>query len=367
MTEIKVDKQIPDSAGQGIGNGAELLGKGVGKGAESFGNGTGSGIQSLGQGLGYLAACIGDRIKYGKSFQQYPISTQLLMQKNGSTILEIAQSIPEQLSKPEMLIDAVKYQEEKNLRNFIKNVVEETLNRESCHEALPKDFHDTDISLAIEKAAAETSDDDLSKMWAKIFVEEATQADSINKASIDILKKIDKETAIILQEQIFPYCTDDGWFLGMEDEFIPAKMIASDYEMLYDYGIQANPMSNATQYNKNLCVLSIGNYAIYGHLGYSFYTKDHLTEPALKIKNTLKIFPQERHLSQIGSLINNPKFWRVAEHYRITKQPNKNDYAIIIDKEQGNILYPLNLYSNFNDYFAKINSNIEIDKEIYDD
>ena len=79
-----------------MGNGAKALGKGVGKGVEALGNGTGNGIQSFGQGLGYLATCIGDRIKYGKFFQQYPISTQLLMQQNSSTILEVAKSMSTQ-------------------------------------------------------------------------------------------------------------------------------------------------------------------------------------------------------------------------------------------------------------------------------
>ena len=150
MVEINIEKQIPDTVGQGIGNGAKALGKGVGKGVEALGNGTGNGIQSFGQGLGYLASCIGDRIKYGKSLQ-------LLMQQNGSTILEIAKSMSTQPAKPETLMGAIKYQEEKNLRHFIKNVVEEILDREGHNEPLPKDFHDTDSMLAIEKAAAETN------------------------------------------------------------------------------------------------------------------------------------------------------------------------------------------------------------------
>ena len=188
MVEINIEKQIPDTVGQGMGNGAKALGKGVGKGVEALGNGTGNGIQSFGQGLGYLASCIGDRIKYGKSLQ-------LLMQQNGSTILEVAKSMSTQPVKPETLTGAVKYQEEENLRRFIKNVVKEILDREDHNESLPKDFHNTDSMLAIEKAAAETNDNDLSKMWARLFVEEATQPDSISKASIDILKKMDKKNS----------------------------------------------------------------------------------------------------------------------------------------------------------------------------
>lgn len=360
MVEINIDKQIPDTVGQGMGNGAKALGKGVGKGVEALGNGTGNGIQSFGQGLGYLASCIGDRIKYGKSLQ-------LLMQQNGSTILEVAKSMSTQPVKPETLTGAVKYQEEENLRRFIKNVVKEILDREDHNESLPKDFHNTDSTLAIEKAAAETNDDDLSKMWARLFIEEATQPDSVSKASIDILKKLDKKTATILQEQIFPYCTDDGWFLGMEDEFLPAKMIASDFGILYDYGILKIPSSTANTFAKKLCVLNIGNFSILGHMGYQFYTKDHLTEPALKIKNALKIFPNNQHLTKIGSLINNPNLWSIYKQYRIIKQPVKEDYAIIVDKKNYNVLYPLNTYSSYEDYLAKINQNIEIKEESADD
>ena len=49
VTEIKIEKQIPDSAGQGIGQGAKALGKGVGKGTVALGVGAGTGIKSFGK------------------------------------------------------------------------------------------------------------------------------------------------------------------------------------------------------------------------------------------------------------------------------------------------------------------------------
>lgn len=363
MVEINIEKPIPDTAGEGIGKGAENLGEGVGKGAEAFGNG----IQSFGQGAGYFLACLGDRIKYGKAFQQYPMATQLLINSGDSKLLEVARSLPLNQEQPKTLVDSIRYQEEKNLRQFIKNVVEETFNREDHNETLPKDFHDTDSTLAIEKAAAETNDEDLSKMWARLFVEEATQPNSVSKASIDILRKLDKKTATILQEQVFPYCTDEGWFLGMNDEFLPAKMVAADYGILYDYGISRIPSAMANAFAKQLCVLDIGKFSILGHMGYQFYTKDHLTEPALEIKNALRIFPNNEHLTKIGLLINNQKLWSISKQYKSVKLPDKEDYAIIVDKENYNVLYPLNTYSSFKDYLAKVNPNIEIKEESADD
>ena len=106
---------------------------------------------------------------------------------------------------------------------------------------------------------------------------------------------------------------------------------------------------------------------ILGHMGYQFYTKDHLTEPALKIKNALKIFPNNEHLMKIGLLINNQKLWRISKKYKSVKRPDKEDYAIIVDKKNYNVLYPLNTYSSFEDYLAKVNPNIEIKEESADD
>lgn len=365
MVDIKIEKQIPDSAGEGIGKGTEALGagvgKGIGQGLPSIGVGvekTGCGIQSFGQGAGYLLACIGDRIKYGDAFQRFPISTQLLLKNNGSTLLEIAKSTSD-LVRPETLSDTLKHQEEQNLRKFVRNIVEETLYREDKKIPLPNDFHDTDNLLAIEKAAAEKSDDTLSQMWAKIFVEEATRPDSVSIASIEILKKIDKETATILQEQIFPYCTDDGWFMMTDNASIPNRMIAMDYGVLYDYGIEKKLISKSLHFEKQLCVLDIGEFSIYGHFGYRFYAQYHLTKPALKIKNTLKIFPTIEHISKIGDLINNCRFWHLSDEYTQVKKTEKSDYAIIIDKGKETVLYPSNTYSCVDEYFSKINSNVE--------
>lgn len=355
MVEINIEKPIPDTAGEGIGKGAENLGEGVGKGAEAFGNG----IQSFGQGAGYFLACLGDRIKYGKAFQQYPMATQLLVNSGNSKLLEVARSLPLNQEQPKTLVDSIQYEEEKNLRQFIKNLVEETFEREKLKEQLPKDFHDTGNLLAIKKAAAETNDDDLSKMWARLFVEEATHPDSVSKASIDILKKLDKKTATILQEQIFPYCTDDGWFLETNDKCIPARMVASDYGILYDYGIAKTLTKCVHPFEKKFCSLDFGSCLIWGHLGYNFFTKNHLTESALHIKNVLKIFPNDTHLNEVANFINDEKFWHLSDEYTVKKQPDKQDYAIIIKKDDMRILYPQNTYTNYMDYFSKINTNVE--------
>ena len=70
---------------------------------------------------------------------------------------------------------------------------------------------------------------------------------------------------------------------------------------------------------------------------------------------------------KIGSLINNSNLWSIYKQYRIIKQPVKEDYAIIVDKKNYKVLYPLNTYSSYEDYLAKINQNIEIKEESADD
>ena len=128
----------------------------------------------------------------------------------------------------------------------------------------------------IQKNASETSDSDFHKLWARIYLEEATNPNTISKTAIDICKNLNKESAKALEEDIFPYCTDDGWFVADLDELIPSRIIAQDNDILADYSICLIPkLCNfvATTFSDK--------YILVCHPGLCFQTPKKLTKAGL--------------------------------------------------------------------------------------
>ena len=340
MENSLIEIKIPDSAGNSIGKGIEACGKGI----EKFLSGS-----------GYLMRCIGQKIK--GEIQKYPKTTNLFS-RSDSKFLSAAKKVRGENVEPNTFTDGIQYQKDDNLKQFIKEVVDEVVSREEQEKELPPAFKDTDNLLAIEEAAAETNDEQLSKMWARIFVEEATHPNSISKASVEILRKLDKETAEILQNKIFPYCTDDGWFLGVSDEFIKSVMIAIDFGILQNYNIQKPSASIAKKYNKNLCVLDLGNYRIFGHIGYNFYVTYHLTAAALKIKNVLKMYPTDLNIHSIFNYVNIPNCWRLSNEYQSTQKAIV--YAIITYRNNEEVLFPDRKFSSLDDFLRYADANVQL-------
>lgn len=335
-----IEIKIPDSAGNSIGKGIEACGKGI----EKFLSGS-----------GYLMRCIGQKIK--GEIQKYPKTTNLFS-RSDSKFLSAAKKVRGENVEPNTFTDGIQYQKDNNLKQFIKEVVDEVVFREEQEKELPPAFKDTDNLLAIEEAAAETNDEQLSKMWARIFVEEATHPNSISKASVEILRKLDKETAEILQNKIFPYCADDGWFLGSSNEFIEAMMIASDLGILRDYHIQKSPTSIAKKYNKNLCVLDLGDYRIFGHLGYDFYAPYYLTAAALKIKNVLNIYSNVLNIHMVFDCINQQSCWRLSDQYKLAQR--NSVYCIITRNNSEQVLFPANMFMNIDDFLRYADANVQL-------
>ncbi len=327
---------------------------------ESAGEGIGDGVRTFGQGLGHFFACLGDRIKYGTIPYE---KTEKLITEASSRIIQVAKNYNEKLSNPNSLFGSINYQEEKNLRNFIKYTVEEMLNREKKGEPLPEKLEDTDNLLAIEKASSETSDEDLLKMWAKIFVEESTNKNSINKRAINLLKILDKDTIEFLQNDIFKFCDDSlGWFFN--DKNVNARMKAIDLGIIENYSIQSIPVQTFKKILNIPCIyLKIDNNVIIGHPGYSFITDYHLTDIGFKIKTISNIKFDKRNIEHTIQYIKENSCFRLYErNFEYTRKNRSNDDFIIMAKDS--IIYSQDKYENILDYLKKSSSYISYKNNI---
>jgi len=295
---------------------------------ESSGEGIGKGIQSIGQGIGYLVACVGDRIKYG-------ISRKLFIEDNKSTILNVAKELPLIQEKPKTLLGAIQYQEEENLRIFIKNIVEETISREENNIPLPESFQDTDNLLAIQKCAAETSDDDFSKLWARIFVEEATNPNAVDKKTINILKVLDKDVALFLQKEILPYTSMDGRIIR---DF---STNYDDFRLQIEYGIITPQLLSENKRKEFFCFTVVFDSFYIMLYNTESLTFRILTSSGLKIQNILKIKNTRKMNSYMDYIATHRKSTRVKERCTfLNKKIAFSTDVIIINANNAEVLAP---------------------------
>lgn len=341
MAEIN----IPENAGKDIGEGIKSFGTSAGKGLEATGSGLGNGLQATGSGIGNLLTSLGEG---GKSLLKCPEKIIDLFTKNNKTnYAQVLQNDVIALPNATTFKQAQDNKIEENLRNFIKNLIKEAVHRELENKNLPEKLEDTDTLFKIQRNASETSDSDFHKLWARIYLEEATNPDTISKRTIDICKNLTKETAKILEEDIFPYCTDDGWFVADLDELIPSRIIAQDNDILADYAICLIPQA----YNFVATTFS-DKYILVCHQGLCFQTPKKLTRAGLEIKKALGIQTELSHLEKINSfLLRNKLTWR----YKVGIYPtliDENDFYIIVEKTTDEkVLYPKNSYKTLKDFF----------------
>lgn len=343
MTEIN----IPENAGEDIGKGIKSFGVSAGEGVKATGRGLGKGLEATGNGIGSLLNLLGEG---GKSLLSFPEKIiNLFTKENKTNYAPVFQNGLAQLPTATTFKQAQDNKIETNLRNFIKNVVKEAVQREIENKKLPEKLEDTDNLFQIQKNASETSDSDFHKLWARIYLEEATNPNTISKTAIDICKNLNKESAKALEEDIFPYCTDDGWFVADLDELIPSRIIAQDNDILADYSICLIPkLCNfvATTFSDK--------YILVCHPGLCFQTPKKLTKAGLEIKRALGIQTELSHLEKINSfLLHNKLTWR----YKTDVYPtliDENDFYIIVEKTpEEKVLYPKNCYKTSKEFFEE--------------
>ena len=350
---IKVNV-FPESAGKGVGKGIEAAGKGV---------------EAVSKGFANVPWSLGEWMRT-RSLQKNISKTIDLLNNKTFTKLIITCDKIEVEDEPKTLVGTIQLQEEKNLKLLVKNIVEEIAYREINNEQIPSKLEDTDNLLAIEKAASETSDEDLQKMWAKLFIEEAINKNSINKRVINLLKLLDKESIEILQNEIFQFCDDEeGWFF--DNNNISARTLAIDLGILEDYNIQSIPINNKNKNFNNIpyVCFTIGKNMIIGHPGYAFVEKYHLTDIGLKIKKISKIKYDDKNIQNTINCIKKGNCFRLFnEKFKCLPNIKIKDSFVIIEGNNINskVIYPENKYENMLDYVKQASDYISYKEQTND-
>lgn len=204
---------------------------------------------------------------------------------------------------------------EKRSQLYLANDVLKNLNdKEQNGEKIPERIEDTDTLFSIQEAASETLDKDFISFWSKLYTEEACKEGTVTKKAINLCKDLNKDIVSILENKIFPYCDNNGFYLGNEDETLDEILIAEEYGFLKKCEIEKKINK------KNFFILfDVGQYQIAVFPGYCYSTAGSfskmLTTTAISIRNCLKIKTNVDIKIISDSLIKYSKFWTINPEF----------------------------------------------------
>lgn len=222
---------------------------------------------------------------------------------------------------------------------YLANDVLKNLNdKEQNGEKIPDKIEDTDPLFSIQEAASETLDKDFISFWSKLYTEEACKPRTVNKKAINLCKDLNKDIVKILENAIFPYCDNCGFYLGDKDKSLEALLIAQEYGFIKDCQIKKIPLIQ-----KFFCEYTISKYSIYVFPGYCYALGEFpkmLTDAALSIRKCLKL-EKEIDLNIIEkSISNNSKLWVIKDEFigKIIYPKEITDKFFISEKSK--IIFP---------------------------
>ncbi len=269
-----------------------------------------------------------------------------------------------EIIKAQNYAKAQKIRREVSQYKLAQNVLENLSEKHQNGESIPDHIDDTDHLFAIQNAASETNDDDFLRFWSQIYTEEACKPNTVSKKTIEICRIIDKKVAKILEDEVFPYCSDSGFVAN-----IPPK--ATNLLLLKDYGLVDNVPDNIIIYpvtfEEGYPALSrdiFGKYWLWVHPGYSYRLQYRLTEAGKEIRNALKIFPQEQHLKTIGDTIKKEaQHWTRLEGFTFNKDVDADDLFVITDQIYPQFMrYPHPKYRKFERYWEAVRDTVSMTK-----
>ena len=220
------------------------------------------------------------------------------------------------------------------------DVLKNLNDKEKNGEKIPDKIEDTDPLFSIQEAASETLDKDFISFWSKLYTEEACKPGTINKKAINLCKDLNKDIVKILEDIIFPYCDDQGFFLGDRDKSIRNILEAQEYGFIKDCEIIIPPSTK-----ENINIHSISNYLIWVFPGYNYGLGEHpkmLTVSALSIRKCLNLKKEIDPNIVKSSLIENSQNWKIAEYFKgkIVYQPEITDKFLLSEAKTLKILFP---------------------------
>ena len=249
---------------------------------------------------------------------------------------------------------------EANMRKHLAYVAKELDEKVKNNENIPESLIETDKLLLIQDNVATTSEDDVLKLWAKLYTEEACKPGTISRKAIKLIETLDARVASILDNEIFPYCDQVGFYWGDSDNF-NSIITAIDYGFL-----ETSNLGRKGLYVDYPGLISFSNYNVFVHPGFDYASKIpgyRLTKPAIEIKQCLTKTKIDI-LETISKTINDCTFsWLINNELKNNmkfKKPVKNDEKFVICNNEDIVVFPKNKkYKTIEDYRVYTMANIE--------
>lgn len=298
------------------------------------------------------AECVGTMLKNSTNVLGKPI--EALIQGKTNEIELANQFITARLT----------YVKETNATMHVAYIAEEFNEKVKLGEEIPEKIEESDKLYKIQGQASEVSNEEFLKLWAKLYVEEACNPNTVSKKTINILGDMDYNIVKILEKEIFPYCDYDGFYFGNQVD-VSKLMIAMDYGIIDNFAICQNPRINAmwkSQITDTLTIFCYPNYAYSSSRNGLMYK---LTTSGLEIYKILKINKTKEILDIIFKNIEEAsKSWGISnqaqDKIRNIHPINPNEKFVICDNN-NNIIYPLNSqYKNIDEFYINTINNFEV-------
>lgn len=249
---------------------------------------------------------------------------------------------------------------EANMRKHLAYVAKEFDEKVKNNEDIPESLIETDKLLLIQDNVSTTSEEEVLKLWAKLYTEEACKPGTISRKAIKLIETLDAKIADILENEIFPYCDQVGFYWGNSDNF-NSIITAIDYGFL-----ETSNLGRKGLYVDYPGIISFGNYNVFVHPGFDYASKNpgyRLTKPAIEIKQCLKQTNIDI-LDVISKTINDcTPNWLINDEIKNNmkfKKSIKNDEKFVVCNNEDVIVFPQNKqYKTIEDYRVYTMANIE--------
>ena len=268
----------------------------------------------------------------------------------------------------QFIVANIMYKKEINAIKHLQYVAEEFNKKVKNDEQIPEKIEASDNLLLIQDNASTTSNEEFLRLWAKLYTEEACKQGSISRKTIKLLETLDINIIKILENEIFPYCDNNGFYWGNVRGI-------SNLLLLQDYGlIETNPIcASSINFNESFNVRLNGNYILccYPNLACSAIIASQmyrLTNFSLEIVNNVNLHAEispDDAIQIIYEHINeSSKFWNIAQAFygRFKfKNPLKHEEKFVICDNQNNVIYPKNSpFKTYDEFIKSALDNIEV-------
>ncbi len=241
-------------------------------------------------------------------------------------------------------------------------VLENLVDKEQKGEELPPKIEDTDILCAIQNAASKTTDEDFIKFWARLYTEEACKPNTVSKKTVNLCKDLNRDIINILEQEIFSFCDEHGFYFGNYDEHIVAISIAKDYGFL-----KTCEQAIASDYIDHFSHHRIGKFCVQLFPGYAYglpFNHKMLTHASLEIfrclkfENSVNVWECIRQLEEVSTTFQIAKPYKNLIKYKI---PIPHKFFVTLGDK---IVYPEDMKEKkLNDVIKETFDNIEYTEE----